>query len=180
MDRRELRDVPRPDLVRCGRRERGLRVGPGRPLIPALTRLPGSGEDAVHRADGREIDAASEQRGVHLSRRLVGELRALERVEDALPLGVVEAARAGRTHALKRCPEIGVEVARSGSPRGSAGGRTAAWRNFGYLTIRREPQARARRLAAEASPESRSRNGGTGKCGSSFPRTRWSRRIPLA
>src|SRR5690606_12587396 len=94
VDRGELGDVPRPDLVGRGGGEGGLRMGLPGALIAALTRLPGLGEDAVHRADRGEIDAASEQGRVDLGRRLVGELGAMERVEDVRALGLVEAARA--------------------------------------------------------------------------------------
>ena len=43
-------------------------------------------EEAVHRADRAEEDALIEQRGVDLRRRLIGEFRRVQNVQNRLPL----------------------------------------------------------------------------------------------
>ena len=91
--RRELGDVPGSDLNRRRRGERRLRVRVRSALVSALARLSHRGEDAVHRADRREVDPAPEQARVHLRRRLVGELGKVHRVEEALTLTIVETSR---------------------------------------------------------------------------------------
>jgi hypothetical protein len=64
-----------------------------RSLRAALSCLSSLGEHAVHRADGREVDATAEQRRVRLRWRLVGELGRMERVQDACRLQAANVMR---------------------------------------------------------------------------------------
>ena len=65
-------------------------------LISPLPGLDGGGKQAVHRADGREVDATFEKRRVDLRGRLVGELGKMKRIEHELAFGVAESSRIRR------------------------------------------------------------------------------------
>jgi len=101
LERGQLGDVPGPYLVGRSRGERGFDVGMRKPLIPALFRLSERREHAIESANGREVDAATEQLREHLHRRLVHELRRVHGVDDGLALVVAQPPRAGST--LPRC-----------------------------------------------------------------------------
>ena len=91
----QLGDIPGPDLVGCRGQERRLRVLDRSALGASLAGLAMGGENAVHRADRRDVTSSGQQRCVDLVRRLVDELVAVKHVEQALLFGVAEAARTG-------------------------------------------------------------------------------------
>src|SRR5690606_1281279 len=83
----ELRDVPAPELVRCGRKQLGGSVERVLALRAALTYLAPGGEDAVHRALAREIAALVQERGVDLCRSEIDETWLVQHVEHPLAFG---------------------------------------------------------------------------------------------
>jgi hypothetical protein len=90
---RELRYVPRPDLIRRGRRERRLCVGVRRALISALACLPGLGEHAIERPNGSQALATAKQCRVDLRWGLVHEFGEVKGIQDFLPFGVRKPTR---------------------------------------------------------------------------------------
>src|SRR5712691_12628764 len=100
----QLRDVPRPDLIR--RRGHELRFGVGRMprLVPPLADLGCGVEDAIHRARRAEIGLLLEQRGLDFGWRVIDESLAVQHVEDRLPFGGDQRARRGRANGRCRRP----------------------------------------------------------------------------
>jgi hypothetical protein len=86
----QLGDVPGPDLIGAFSQQFGLLVGGMPELGAALADFAVLGEDAVHGADRAVVDALVEQAGVDLGRRLVGEARRVQQVEDGLLLRCAE------------------------------------------------------------------------------------------
>ena len=90
---RELRYVPRPDLIRSGRGERWLRVGVWRALISALACLPGLGKHTIKRPNGSQVLAPAKQRRVDLRWRLIREFGQVKHIENFPPFRVRKPTR---------------------------------------------------------------------------------------
>ena len=73
----ELRDVPRPDLVRCIGHELRLGVRRMPELVSTLPHLLVGVEDPVHRADRAVVFSLVQERGVGLRRGFVGKRHAV-------------------------------------------------------------------------------------------------------
>jgi hypothetical protein len=109
----QLGDIPCPDLVWRGGLEGRFGMLHRATLSASLTGLAEQREQPIHRADGREVDAARQQSGVHLPGRLIHELLGVQNVEHGLPFGVAEATRArGAREAGRRLRGLRLPVER--------------------------------------------------------------------
>ncbi len=83
----ELGDVPRPDFIRAAGQQFRLLVLGMRELVATLADALVFVEDAIHRSDTAQVLVFIKQRGVDLTRRLVGKSLTVEFVKHGLTLG---------------------------------------------------------------------------------------------
>ena len=116
----ELRDVPRPDLIRGRGLELRLGVCRMSELVATLPHLLVGVEDPVHRAGRAVVFPLVQKRGVGLRRGFIRKWRAVQRIKDRLPLLGIEGPRAGGTRLGFRLHRRALSVDRR--PRHSEGG----------------------------------------------------------